>query len=73
MAVYMESIREFLVSPMGSIFAHFLKAFVGAVLLCAGLQVFNFKDLSRFFTLRKIVGVFFFTVGASRLIHVLFH
>lgn len=69
----MDSIKEFLVSPLGSIFAHVLRAIVGAVFVCAGLQVFDFKDLSRFFTLRKITGLFLLAIGASRLIYVLFH
>lgn len=69
----MDSIREFLVSPLGGIFAHFLKAIVGAVLVCAGIQVFDFKNLSGFFTLRKITGLFLLVIGASRLIYVLFH
>ncbi|EKE08405.1 MAG: hypothetical protein ACD_17C00182G0001 [uncultured bacterium] len=69
----MDSIREFLLSPLGNIFAHFLKALVGAVFVCAGIQVFDFKNLFRFFTLRKIIGLFLFAIGASRLIHVLFH
>jgi hypothetical protein len=69
----MDSIREFLVSPLGSIFAHFLKAIIGAVLVCAGIQIFDFRNLSRFFTLRKIIGLFLLVVGASRLIYVLFH
>ena len=70
---FMDSIREFLVSPLGSIFAHFLKAFVGSVFVCAGIQVFDFKKLSRFFTLRKIIGLFLFVIGASRLVYVLLH
>ncbi len=69
----MDSIREFLVSPLGRIFAHFLKTLVGAVFVCAGIQVFDFKNLSRFFTLRKIIGLFLFVIGASRLINVLFY
>lgn len=64
----MDSIREFLVSPLGHILAHFLKALVGA-----GVQVFDFKNLFQFFTLRKIVGLFLLVIGASRLINVLFH
>ena len=69
----MDSVREFLVSPLGSIFAHFLKAIIGAVLVCAGIQVFDFKKLSRFFILRKIIGLFLLVIGTSRLISVLFH
>lgn len=69
----MDSVREFLVSPLGSIFGHFLKAIVGAVLVCAGIQVFDFKSLSRFFTLKKIIGLFLLVIGASRLMYVLFH
>ncbi len=68
----MDSIREFLVSPLGSIAAHFLKALVGAVCVCAGIQVFDFKNLSHFFTLRKITGLFLLAIGASRVIDVLF-
>lgn len=69
----MDSVREFLLSPLGGIFAHFLKTIVGAVFVCAGIQVFDFRNLSRFFTLRKIVGLFLLTIGASRLIYVLFY
>ncbi len=69
----MDSIKDFLISPLGSIFAHFLKALVGSIFVCAGMQVFDFKNLARFFTLRKIIGLFLFAVGASRLIYILFH
>lgn len=69
----MESIKEFLFSPLGNIFAHFLKAIVGAVFVCAGIQVFDFKNFYRFFTLRKIIGLFFLTIGSSCLIYVFFH
>jgi len=68
----MDSFREFLVGPLGSIFAHFLKVLVGAVCVCAGIQVFDFKHLSRFFTPRKIAGLFLLVIGASRLINALF-
>ena len=68
----MESIKAFLLSPLGNIFSHLLKAFVGAVCLCAGMQLFDFKNRSRFFTLRKIIGLFLFAIGASRIIAVLF-
>ena len=53
----MDSIKDFLISPLGSIFAHFLKALVGSIFVCAGMQVFDFKNLARFFTLRKIIGL----------------
>jgi hypothetical protein len=69
----MDSIREFLISPLGHIFGHFFRAFVGAVCVCAGIQIFNFKNLSHFFTLRKITGLFLLIIGASRLIYVLLH
>jgi hypothetical protein len=69
---YMDSFREFLVSPLGSIFAHFLRALVGAVCVCAGIQVFDFKNRSSFFTLRKIAGLFLLIIGASRVIYALF-
>lgn len=46
----MDLVKEFLVSPLGSIFSHFLKAIVGSLLVCAGIQVFDFKNLSSFFT-----------------------
>ena len=69
----MDSIKDFLVSPLGSIFAHFLKALIGSIFVCAGIQIFDFKNLTNFFALRKIIGLFLFAVGASRLIYVLFH
>jgi hypothetical protein len=68
----MDSFREFLVSPLGAIFAHFLKVLVGSVCVCAGIQLFDFKHLSRFFTLRKIAGLFLLIIGASRLLYALF-
>jgi len=69
----MESIQEFLLSPMGHIFAHWIKAFVGAVCVCAGIQIFDFKHRSRFFTWKKITGLFLLAIGASRVIYVLLH
>lgn len=69
----MESIKEFLLGPFGPIFSFFFKAFMGALFVCAGIHLFDFKNLSRFFTLRKIIGLFLLVIGASRLIYVLFH
>lgn len=69
----MESVKEFLLGPFGPIFSFFFKAFMGAIFLCGGIQLFDFKNLSRFFTLRKIIGLFLMVVGASRIIYVLFH
>ena len=69
----MEAVRDFLFSPFGRFFSHLFKAFVGALCVCGGIQLFYFKNLTRFFTLRKIIGLFLFAIGANRLIYVLFH
>lgn len=69
----MESLKEFLISPLGSIFNYFLKALIGSVCVCGGMQLFNFRNYSRFFTLRKILGLFLLAIGANDLIRVLFH
>lgn len=42
----MDSIREFLIGPLGHIFRFFFKAFFGAFFVCAGIQLF---DLYQFF------------------------
>lgn len=68
----MDAIREFLLSPLGYVFGHLVKALVGAVCVCAGIQLFDFKKISRFFTPRKIIGLFLLVIGASRIIYVLF-
>ncbi len=69
----MESIKDFLFSPFGRFFSYLFKAFVGALCVCGGVHLFDFKNLTRFFTLRKVIGLFLFAIGASRLIYVLFH
>ncbi len=69
----MESIKEFLVGPFGPVFSFFFRAFFGSVCVCGGIQLFDFKNLSRFFTLRKVIGLFLIAIGSSRLIYVLFH
>jgi hypothetical protein len=69
----MDSIRDFLFSPFGRLFSHLLKAFMGALFVCGGIQLFDFKNLPRFFTLRKIIGLFLLAFGSSLLIYVLFH
>jgi len=69
----MESVKEFLLGPFGPIFSFFFKAFMGALFVCGGIQLFDFKNLSHFFTLRKIIGLFLLAIGASPLIFVLFH
>ncbi len=69
----MESLKEFLISPLGHVFANLFKAFFGSLFVCAGIHLFDFKNLCRFFTLRKIIGLFLLVIGASRLIYVLFH
>lgn len=69
----MESVKEFLLGPFGPIFSLLFKAFMGALFVCSGMQLFDFKNLSRLFTLRKIIGLFLLVIGASRIINVLFH
>ena len=69
----MESVKEFLLGPFGPIFSFFFRAFMGALFVCAGIQLFDFKNLSHFFTMRKILGLFLLAIGTSRLIYVLFH
>lgn len=68
----MDNIREFLITPLGGVFAFFLKAFVGALCVCGGIQLFNFRNLTSFFTIRKIVGLFLITIGVSRIFYVMF-
>jgi hypothetical protein len=55
----MESLKDFLISPLGSIFNYFLRALIGSICICGGMQLFDFRNYSRFFTIRKIVGLFF--------------
>ena len=69
----MESIKEFLTSPLGGIFNYFLRALIGSICICGGIQLFNFRNYSRFFTLRKIVGLFLLAIGANDIVRVLFH
>lgn len=69
----MESIKEFLISPLGNIFNYFLRALIGSLCVCGGIQLFNFGNYSRFFTFRKIIGLFLLAIGANDLIRVLFH
>jgi hypothetical protein len=68
----MEAVKEFLISPLGSIFNYFLRALIGSICVCGGIQLFNFSNYSRFFTLRKIIGLFLLAIGANDLIRVLF-
>lgn len=64
--------KDFLVGPFGFIFTHLIRAFVGSVCVCAGVQLFDYRNPSPFFTWRKVLGLFFIVIGASRLISVLF-
>ncbi len=68
----MESIKEFLTSPLGDLFGYFLRALIGSICVCGGIQLFNFLNRSCFFTFRKIIGLFLLTTGANDLIRVLF-
>lgn len=69
----MEAIKGFLTGPFGPIFNYFLRALIGSVCVCGGIQLFKFSDYSRFFTLRKIIGLFLLSIGANDLIRVLLH
>ena len=68
----MDHLRDFLLGPFGGLFAILFKALGGSLCLCGGIQLFNFRDLSSFFTLRKIFGLFLITLGASRVIYIMF-
>lgn len=69
----MESIKEFLIGPLGHVFNYFLRALIGSLCVCGGIQLFNFRSYSSFFTFRKITGLFLLSLGANYLIRVILY
>jgi len=66
------SVRDFLLSPTGLSLVLFSRAFIAAVLICGGIQLFGFKNLTSFFTWKRVVGLFLLILGIRILISVLF-
>ena len=66
------SFKEFLLSPMGEACFIILRMFLISISICGGVALFNFKKLSPFFTIKRIISLFLFTCALNILIRVMF-
>ena len=66
------STKDFLLSPMGRSLALLVRAFLSAVFICGGFQLFDLKNMFPLFAKKKIVGVFLVILGSRMLIDVIF-
>lgn len=55
----MVKLKEFLLSINGMALALFIKIFFTSVFLCLGVHLFDCKKLPPFFSLKKILSLFF--------------
>ena len=66
------SLKEIILSPIGLFCVLMIKTLLAALFLCGGIQLFDFKNMSSFFTLRRVVSLFLLINGVGFLIDVLF-
>jgi len=64
--------KEILLSPLGGVLILFVRGLLAALFICGGIQSFDFKNISSFFTCRKVIGLFLLIIGVRILINVLF-
>lgn len=51
-------LKDFLLSVPGMTLILLLKLFISSFFLCLGIQLFDFKKLSPFFTLKRVISIF---------------
>jgi len=68
----MTSLGQFLITPPGLVCVLAIKTLLAVLCTCGGIQLFDFKNLSSFFTFRRVVSLFLLIFGARFLIDVLF-
>ena len=69
----MISIGDFAVSPPGLVCVLILRTLLAAFFICSGIQMFDFKRKSSFFSWRRVIGLFLLIFGVRFLLSVLFH
>ncbi len=67
------SIGEFVLSPPGLVCVLAIKTLLAALFICGGIQMFDFKRKSSFFSWRRVIGLFLLIFGVRFLLDVLFY
>ncbi len=66
------SVKTILLSPLGQGIGSILRTLITAIMLCGGVHMFDFKNLSPFFKWKRVFGLFLLIFGAESLIRILF-
>jgi len=62
------SFRDFMISPLGLFCVLKLRMILGSILISGGINMFDFKKFSPFFTFKRVVSIFLLTYGTRLLI-----
>lgn len=66
-----ESLKIILLSPLGQLLGGVFRTLITSLLLCVGIQLFDFKNLYPFFKWKRVVGLFLLIFGTEALIRIL--
>lgn len=68
----MGALKIILLSPLGQAFGSLARTLITAIILCGGVQLFDFKNLWPFFKWKRVFGLFLLIFGSESLIRILF-
>jgi hypothetical protein len=66
------SVRDFITSVPGIACILMVRILIASFLMCSGIELFDFKKLSPFFTFKRVVSFFLLIFGSRLLINALF-
>ena len=66
------SLKIIVASPIGLFCILMIRILLAALFICVGIQLFDFKNISSFFTIRRIISLVLLILGIRLLINVLF-
>ncbi len=64
--------KELMLSPIGMSVILVVRIFLGSLCLCGGTHLFGFKNLTPFFSWKRVVGIGLLTFGLRLLIDAIF-
>lgn len=67
------AVKDFLLSPLGQAVGSIARTLITAIIICGGVQLFDFKNLLPFFKWKRVFGLFLLIFGAESLIRILFN
>ena len=64
--------KDFILSPIGLSCILFIRILIASLLMCGGIEMFDFKKFSPFFTFKRVASFFLLTFGLRLLINAIF-